>query len=86
VDRAFKALRQRRRIAFEVNDIMGLLNLVSHGLGVAIVPGGFAAIPAEVGYVPLTKAPVMDYVALTRGKSKTSALSQGFLDMALATL
>jgi DNA-binding transcriptional LysR family regulator len=86
VDRAFKALRRRRRIAFEVNDIIGLLNLVSHGLGIAVVPGGFSAIPANVSFVPLTKPPVMDYVALTRGKSQTSALSQGFLDMALATL
>jgi DNA-binding transcriptional LysR family regulator len=86
VDRAFKALRQRRRIAFEVNDIIGLLNLVSRGLGVAIVPGGFSVIPAQVSFVSLTKAPVIDYVALTRGRSQTSALSQGFLDMALATL
>jgi DNA-binding transcriptional LysR family regulator len=41
-DRAFAAAGVSRRIASEVNDVHTLLDLVGHGLGVAVVPGPIA--------------------------------------------
>jgi len=86
VDRACDALHLRRRVAFEVNDIIGLLNLVSHGLGIAILPGGFSAIDADVRFLRLTKAPVMHYAAVTRSHKEMSAVSKEFLAMALTVV
>jgi DNA-binding transcriptional LysR family regulator len=37
-DRAFAAARTERRVALEVNDVHSLIELVGHGLGVAVVP------------------------------------------------
>ncbi|MEU4097079.1 LysR family transcriptional regulator [Streptomyces sp. NPDC026673] len=37
-DRAFAANRVQRRVALEVNDVHSLIDLVHHGLGVAVVP------------------------------------------------
>jgi DNA-binding transcriptional LysR family regulator len=46
-DRAFAAAGVPRRIASEVNDVHTLLDLVVHGLGVAIVPGHIARKKAD---------------------------------------
>jgi DNA-binding transcriptional LysR family regulator len=81
VDRTFTALEIDRRVAFETNDIIGLLNLVSHDLGIAIVPGGFATIGAEVEFVQIAKAPMLEYAVITRRGARMSAVSQGFLAM-----
>jgi DNA-binding transcriptional LysR family regulator len=37
-DRAFAANRVQRRVALEVNDVHSLIDLVHHGLGIAVVP------------------------------------------------
>jgi len=37
-DRAFAAVRTPRRVALEVNDVHTLIDLVRHGLGIAVVP------------------------------------------------
>jgi DNA-binding transcriptional LysR family regulator len=37
-DQAFAAARIERRVALEVNDVHSLIELVGHGLGVAVVP------------------------------------------------
>jgi DNA-binding transcriptional LysR family regulator len=86
VDSAFRTLRIPRRVALEANDIIGLLNLVSHDLGIAIVPGGFAAIPADVRFARIAKPPVMRYAAMTRRGSPVSVVSQRFLEVALARI
>jgi DNA-binding transcriptional LysR family regulator len=53
VDRAFSAVHLDRHSAFELNDVPTLLDLVSHGLGVAVLPR-FVAIDAPgVTCVPL---------------------------------
>ncbi len=86
IDSVFSALRIYRRVAFEVNDIIGLLNLVSHNLGIAIVPGGFASIAAEISYVRIVNPPVLRYAAITRRGEPMSAASQSFLAVALAAM
>ncbi|KIF77824.1 LysR family transcriptional regulator [Streptomyces sp. 150FB] len=37
-DQAFAAARTERRVALEVNDVHSLIELVGHGLGIAVVP------------------------------------------------
>ncbi|MTJ83713.1 MAG: LysR family transcriptional regulator [Telmatospirillum sp.] len=49
VDHAFADARVDRRVAFEVNDMRTLLDLVSFGLGVALVPERIATVEAGAG-------------------------------------
>lgn len=49
IDHAFQAARIDRRIAFEVNDIRTLLDLVALDLGVALVPEPVVAAAARLG-------------------------------------
>jgi DNA-binding transcriptional LysR family regulator len=83
LDSVFSARGIYRRVAFEVDDIIGLLNLVAHDLGIAIVPGGFASIAADVAYLRIVNPPVMHYAAITRRGQQMSAASMSFLNMAL---
>jgi DNA-binding transcriptional LysR family regulator len=43
VDRSFTEQRLARRIGFEVNDLSTQLDLVAHGLGIALVPNAIVA-------------------------------------------
>ncbi len=57
VDRAFSALGVDRRIAFEVSDLLTLLDLVEQGLGIALAPRTVAeARRNELAVVPLGDA------------------------------
>lgn len=44
-DRAFAAAGAKRRVSLEVNDVHTLLDLVTHGLGIAVVPQPIARKP-----------------------------------------
>ncbi|MFJ2554772.1 MULTISPECIES: LysR family transcriptional regulator [unclassified Streptomyces] len=57
-DRAFAAARTRRRVALEVNDVHSLIELVGHGLGIAVVPRPIARKEQAAGLstVPLVGA------------------------------
>ncbi|MFF2520661.1 LysR family transcriptional regulator [Streptomyces liangshanensis] len=57
-DRAFAAARTARRVALEVNDVHSLIELVGHGLGIAVVPLPVArkTQAAALRTVPLTGA------------------------------
>lgn len=53
-EQAFAAVGQKHRVVMEVNDVHTLLDLVGHGLGVAIVPEHFARKrPATLRAVPV---------------------------------
>ena len=55
-----------RRVALEVNDVHSLLDLVTFGLGVALVPQSFAAKTDRARFVPLTGAlPPWETVTVT---------------------
>jgi len=55
VDRAMAAANVDRRVSFEVNDVHWLLDLVGHGLGVAVVPEVFRHKNSSARFVPITK-------------------------------
>ncbi|WP_055590646.1 LysR family transcriptional regulator [Peterkaempfera griseoplana] len=57
-DRLFTSAGVDRRVALEVNDVHSLLDLVHHGLGVAVVPLAYTRKPqaAELRTLPLADA------------------------------
>ncbi|MFI6263663.1 LysR substrate-binding domain-containing protein [Micromonospora sp. NPDC051006] len=57
VDHAMAAAGVERRVAFEVNDVHWLLDLVSHGLGIAVAPQVFAGKKTAAQFVPIIDAP-----------------------------
>ena len=79
-DRAFAAAGVARRIASEVNDVHTLLDLVEHGLGIAVVPKHIAAKKAgKLVAVPLpADAPTWD-VTIALPASATTAAGEIFL-------
>ena len=79
-DRAFAGAGVTRRIASEVNDVHTLLDLVLHGLGVAVVPAHIARKKAtKLACVPLpADAPSWD-VTIALPTATTTAASQAFL-------
>ena len=52
-DRALVAAAVPRRVTLEVNDVLTLLDLVGHGMGVALVPQDFVHKPTSARFVPL---------------------------------
>ncbi|HEU4349455.1 MAG TPA: LysR family transcriptional regulator, partial [Actinoplanes sp.] len=65
VDQAMAAARVERRVAFEVNDVHWLLDLVGHGLGVAVVPQVFRRKKTTARFVPITPAPTWQIAVAT---------------------
>src|SRR5690242_1159757 len=66
VDRAFAGAHIERHIAFELNDVPTVLDLVAHGLGVSVLPR-FVAIDARgVRCVPIEPAVGMWRLVLAR--------------------
>ena len=49
------AVRVERRVAFEVNDVHWLLDLVGYGLGVAVVPEVFSHKKTAARFVPIAE-------------------------------
>jgi DNA-binding transcriptional LysR family regulator len=54
-DRALDGAGVPRRVALEVNEVMTLLDLVGHGMGVALVPQDFVHKPTTARFVELAE-------------------------------
>jgi DNA-binding transcriptional LysR family regulator len=81
-DRAFAAAGISRRIAFELNDIPTLLDLVANGLGIAVVPRSVATHERPVALVPLRgRAPRWEVSLVTRDGDTTSAAGRALAEM-----
>jgi DNA-binding transcriptional LysR family regulator len=66
VDRVLADAGVERRVALEVTDVHSLLDLVTHGLGVALVPQSFAAKTDQARFVPLAgTVPAWETVTVT---------------------
>ncbi|GAA3715688.1 LysR family transcriptional regulator [Streptomyces tremellae] len=77
-DYAFASAGRERRVALEVNDVHSLIELVGHGLGVAVVPRPVARKPqaARLSTVELAEADTCQWevsVAVPEGRRTTSA-------------
>jgi DNA-binding transcriptional LysR family regulator len=89
-DEAFSAAKADRRVAFEANDARTVLELVSRGFGLALVPRPLAhhiAGPSghQVRYVDVAKpAPLWRLGVVLRGNNSVTAAARALLDMLLA--
>jgi DNA-binding transcriptional LysR family regulator len=83
-DRAFASAGIERHVAFEVNDIGTLLELVAHGLGVAIIPRSLAPLRTPLRFVRLRgKPPRWNVTLVAPAHMELSAASRAFLQMVI---
>jgi DNA-binding transcriptional LysR family regulator len=81
-DRAFAAAGISRRIAFEVNDVSTLLDLVAAGLGVMLVPRSIGTNRRSITLVPLRgRAPRWQVSLVMRSGDSTSAAGRAIAEM-----
>lgn len=91
VDRGFAEAGVERRTAFEVSDLNTLLDLVAHGLGVALVPEAIAeARRSSLGIVELAEPEICWELVVAyavQGKAQNNVLDdapKAFLDLLMA--
>jgi len=83
-DRSFAAAGVQRTIAYEINDLSTLVDFVSHGLAVALLPS-FMAGP-EVAFVPLRRhVPRFVMSIITPTDRWTSPAARAFAEIAAET-
>jgi DNA-binding transcriptional LysR family regulator len=80
-DRMLAAHGVDRRVGLEVNDVHTLLDLVAHGLGVAIVPAHFAGKTDGAAFVPITGAEPWRTTAASAGGGGAGAAARALLAM-----
>jgi DNA-binding transcriptional LysR family regulator len=78
VDEVLAVAGVERRVALEVTDVHSLLDLVSFGLGVALVPRSFSAKTDRVRFVGLAE-PAPTWEIVTVGGDPTSAAAAALL-------
>jgi DNA-binding transcriptional LysR family regulator len=82
LDQTFAAAGLERSSALEVNDVPSLLELVAHGLGVALVPEVVTRYPAEVRYLRLrAPAPLFEVAVATVGDPPAGQAARVLLGM-----
>ena len=82
VDQQLAAAGLDRHTALEVNDVPTLLELVAHGLGVALVPEVVTRHPAQVRYLRLRPpAPTFEVAVATLGDPPASPAARALLAM-----
>jgi DNA-binding transcriptional LysR family regulator len=81
VDRALAAAGVHRRVGFEVNDVHWLLDLVGHGLGIAVVPRVFTAKTTAARFVPLTDPPHWHLAVATASGRHPGAAARALLSI-----
>ncbi|WAM19398.1 LysR substrate-binding domain-containing protein [Rhodococcus sp. JS3073] len=79
VDQAMAAAHVERRVAFEVNDVHWLLDLVGYGLGVAVVPEVFSHKKTAARFIPLAAAPTWHIAIATATGRHPNAAAKALL-------
>jgi DNA-binding transcriptional LysR family regulator len=79
-DHVLRVAQLSRLVALEVNDVHSLLDLVSHGLGIALVPESFTRKRTRARFVPVAgAAPVWHTAVATAADRRPSAATRAFL-------
>lgn len=82
VDQAFASAGITRQVAFELNDVRMLLELVVNGLGVSIVPRWVSTYGLPVALLPLQgRAPRWQLTLITPGHDRTGAAARALIEM-----
>lgn len=79
VDQAMATARVERRVAFEVNDVHSLLDLVGFGLGVAVVPEVFSHKKTSAHFIALAAPPTWHIAVATATGRHPSAAATALL-------
>ena len=75
-----------RQVALEVNDAHLLLDLVSRGLGVAVVPKHFEKKTDRVSFIPITNAKPWRTAIVNTDVGSLSNTTRAFLQLTHQTL
>lgn len=82
LDRACADAGVARVTRCEVNEVWTVLDLVGQGLGVAIIPEMFGAIPMDTRYIRIDPPlPDFEIIAAFMGRTPSSATARAFLAM-----
>jgi DNA-binding transcriptional LysR family regulator len=85
VDGAFAAARLERRVSMESGEIQTLIDLVAHGLGLAVVPDWLARRRPSLRLVPFrSRAPRWEESIVTADPEPAGAAARAFLEALLA--
>jgi DNA-binding transcriptional LysR family regulator len=81
-DRAFAAAGIERHVAFEINDLQTILDLVDSGLGVAILPRSLAPLRTRLRFIRLRgKPPRWNVTLVAPAHMELSAAARAFFEM-----
>jgi DNA-binding transcriptional LysR family regulator len=81
-DRAFREAGIERHVAFEVNDMPTMIDLVANGLGVALLPRSLVALRTPLRFIRLRgKAPSWNVTLVAPERLHLSAASRAFFEM-----
>jgi len=84
-DQAFASAGIERHVAFEVNDIVTLLELVAHGLGVALIPRPLVPLRTPLRFVRVRgKPPRWNVTLVAPEHMELSAAGRAFFEMVAA--
>jgi DNA-binding transcriptional LysR family regulator len=84
-DRAFTAAGVRRRIEYEVNDVASVIDLVRHGLAIALLPASFIGDDPTVALVRLGRhAPTFATSVAAPSSRRLGRAAQTLLDAIVA--
>jgi DNA-binding transcriptional LysR family regulator len=81
VDRIFAAAGQRRRVVFEVNDILTTLDFVAYGLGVTLAVESAAAIRPDLRAIPLADPAMTWTLAAVAHRHHATPAARAFLSL-----
>jgi DNA-binding transcriptional LysR family regulator len=81
-DRAFREAGIERHVAFEVNDMPTMIDLVANDLGIALLPRSLVALRTPLRFVRLRgKAPSWNVTLIAPEHLHLSAASRAFFEM-----
>jgi DNA-binding transcriptional LysR family regulator len=79
IDRSFSAAGLQRQVEFEVGDTPSVVNLVRHGLGVALLPPSMVVDSDRVVMVPVRgRSPLWEISLATPTNRPVSAAARAF--------
>lgn len=81
LDRVFASAGQQRRVPFEVNDILTILDFVAHGLGVALVQEHLATSRPDLRAIRLTDPDLTWTLAAIVHRHHVTPAARAFIDL-----
>jgi DNA-binding transcriptional LysR family regulator len=79
VDRVFAQAGRERRVPFEVNEILAIMDFVAHGLGVSLVQERLATSRPDVRAVPLADTDLTWTLAAIVNRRQATPAARAFL-------